>query len=175
MSSVESKPSYPTPVRAASTDIDTNFPPPPQNKETAPFSVLSSLFDKLQGERKPEKRHRLLNSWFNVYPSAMSCYALKLTDLVALAKGERIRPVPRPEAHLAVCKSNLHTSYVSPAEISQRDKERSVYGLKEKNLAKAYIRLIPLGLKDPDGLRLLQWKRPTEGQVRKLSLESPRA
>jgi len=47
-----------------------------------------------------------------------------------------------------------------------------VYGLKEKNLAKAYIRLIPLGLKDPDALRLLQWKRPTEREVWKLALET---
>ena len=46
-----------------------------------------------------------------------------------------------------------------------------MYGLKEKNLAKAYIRLIPLGLKDPDALRLLQWKRPEEKEVRKLTLE----
>lgn len=43
-----------------------------------------------------------------------------------------------------------------------------MYGLKEKNLAKAYIRLIPLGLKDPDAVRLLQWKRPAERGVRKL-------
>jgi DNA ligase-4 len=49
-----------------------------------------------------------------------------------------------------------------------------VYGLKEKNLAKAYIRLIPLGLKDPDALRLLQWKRPAEREVRKLPFEISR-
>lgn len=67
MSSTESQLSYPTPIREASAEVDVNFPPPPQNKETAPFSVLSSLFDKLQGERKPEKRQRLLNSWFNVH------------------------------------------------------------------------------------------------------------
>jgi hypothetical protein len=43
----------------------------------------------------------------------------------------------------------------------QKDRERAVYGLKEKNLAKAYIKLIPLGNKDPDALRLLQWKKPS--------------
>ncbi|KAI5121896.1 hypothetical protein M0805_001100 [Coniferiporia weirii] len=46
--------------------------------------------------------------------------------------------------------------------LPQKDRERSVYGLKEKNLAKAYIKLIPLGMKDPDAVRLLNWKRPTE-------------
>ncbi|KAG6891545.1 hypothetical protein C0992_004403 [Termitomyces sp. T32_za158] len=44
----------------------------------------------------------------------------------------------------------------------QKDRERAVYGLKEKNLAKTYIKLIPLGMKDPDAIRLLNWKRPTE-------------
>jgi len=95
MSSAEPQPTYPTPIRASSTEVDIDFPPPPQNKETAPFSVLSSLFEKLQGERKPEKRHRLLNSWFNVHPLAGFCCTLKLTDLVALAEGERIRPISR--------------------------------------------------------------------------------
>jgi DNA ligase-4 len=40
-----------------------------------------------------------------------------------------------------------------------------VYGLKEKNLAKTYIKLIPLGMKDPDAVRLLNWKKPTERDV----------
>ncbi|KAG9310588.1 DNA ligase 4 [Chiua virens] len=43
----------------------------------------------------------------------------------------------------------------------QKDRGRAVYGLKEKNLAKAYIKLIPLGMKDPDASRLLNWKRPS--------------
>lgn len=40
-----------------------------------------------------------------------------------------------------------------------------MYGLKEKMIAKAYIKLIPLGAKDPDAVRLLNWKRPTEKDV----------
>jgi hypothetical protein len=40
-----------------------------------------------------------------------------------------------------------------------------VYGLKEKNLAKTYIKLIPLGIRDPDAIRLLNWKKPTEKDV----------
>lgn len=47
----------------------------------------------------------------------------------------------------------------------QKDRERSVYGLKEKNLAKAYIKLIPLNMKDSDAIRLLNWKRPTDKSV----------
>lgn len=37
-----------------------------------------------------------------------------------------------------------------------------MYGLKEKNLARTYIKLIPLGMRDPDALRLLHWKKPVE-------------
>jgi len=40
-----------------------------------------------------------------------------------------------------------------------------VYGLKEKNLAKTYIKLIPLGMRDPDAIRLLNWKKPTDRDV----------
>jgi DNA ligase-4 len=40
-----------------------------------------------------------------------------------------------------------------------------MYGLKEKALAKAYIKLIPLQMKDPDAIRLLNWKRPAEKEV----------
>ncbi|KAG6866563.1 DNA ligase (ATP) [Blastosporella zonata] len=50
--------------------------------------------------------------------------------------------------------------------LPQKDRERAVYGLKEKNLAKLYIKLIPLGMKDPDAIRLLNWKKPTEREVR---------
>ena len=40
--------------------------------------------------------------------------------------------------------------------------------MKEKNLAKTYIKLIPLGMRDPDAIRLLNWKKPTERDVRTL-------
>ena len=48
----------------------------------------------------------------------------------------------------------------------QKDRERAVYGLKEKNLAKIYIKLIPLQRTDPDAIRLLNWKKPTDKNVR---------
>ncbi|KAF7294400.1 DNA ligase [Mycena kentingensis (nom. inval.)] len=46
--------------------------------------------------------------------------------------------------------------------LPQKDRERPVYGLKEKALAKAYIKSIPLANRDPDAIRLLNWKKPTE-------------
>lgn len=45
---------------------ETVYPAPPQNRGSAPFSVLGGLFTKLSTERKPERRRRLLNAWFNV-------------------------------------------------------------------------------------------------------------
>lgn len=90
--------------------------------------MLAALFDKLQGERKPEKRRRLLDSWFNHWRRE---------------KGYDLFPVLR-------------------LILPQKDRERAVYGLKEKNLAKIYIKLIPLNPRDPDAIRMLNWKRPTE-------------
>ncbi|KAJ7583239.1 DNA ligase 4 [Mycena floridula] len=46
--------------------------------------------------------------------------------------------------------------------LPHKDRERAVYGLKEKTLAKSYIDIIPLGKKDPDAIRLENWKKPTE-------------
>jgi DNA ligase 4 len=45
---------------------ETDYPEAPHNRGTAPFSVLSGLFDKLQDERKPEKRRKFLSAWFDV-------------------------------------------------------------------------------------------------------------
>ncbi len=45
---------------------DNTYPEAPQNRGTAPFSVLSGLFDKLQNERKPDKRRKFLSAWFDV-------------------------------------------------------------------------------------------------------------
>jgi DNA ligase 4 len=47
----------------------------------------------------------------------------------------------------------------------QKDRERNVYGLKEKNIAKTYITLMGLTKNDPDAIRLLNWKKPTERDV----------
>ncbi|KAI0091679.1 DNA ligase 4 [Irpex rosettiformis] len=113
---------------AVAEDHQIEYPSPPQNIGSAPFYVLSSLFDKLQIERKPDKRRKLLDSWFNHWREE---------------KGFDLYPVLR-------------------LILPQKDRERSVYGLKEKNLAKIYIKLIPLNRQDPDSIRLLNWKRPSE-------------
>ena len=108
MSTTNSQHLYPKPARATTAETGDNFPPPPENKETAPFSVLSSLFDRLQGERKPEKRYRLLNSWFNVKLYVPFFYVLNLINFVALAKRERIQSIPCPEAYLTRCELVSH-------------------------------------------------------------------
>ncbi|KAH9932654.1 hypothetical protein B0H21DRAFT_878850 [Amylocystis lapponica] len=117
-----------TQIAVTAEDHALDYPAPPQNVGSAPFHVLAALFDKLQNERKPEKRRKLLDSWFNHWREE---------------KGYDLYPVLR-------------------LILPQKDRERSVYGMKEKNLAKAYIKLIPLGLKDPDAIRLLNWKKPAE-------------
>ncbi|TDL23778.1 DNA ligase 4 [Rickenella mellea] len=104
------------------------YPPPPPNLKSPPFSVLVGLYEKLQNEKKPDKRRKALASWFNHWREEI---------------GFDMYPVLR-------------------LLLPQKDRERSVYGLKEKNLAKTYIKLIPLGMKDPDAVRLLNWKKPTE-------------
>ena len=45
-----------------------------------------------------------------------------------------------------------------------------MYGMKEKNIAKAYIKLIPLNRTDVDAVRLTNWKRPTDRGVRLILL-----
>ncbi|KAF8347685.1 DNA ligase 4 [Amanita rubescens] len=104
------------------------YPPPPQNTGSAPFSILVALFEKLQIERKHDRRRRLLETWFTHWRTE---------------KGYDLYPVLR-------------------LILPQKDRERAIYGLKEKNLAKTYIKLIPLGMRDPDAIRLLNWKKPTE-------------
>src|SRR6267142_347274 len=59
----------PTPAPTEIPDVnlsDSAYPEAPQNRGTAPFSVLSGLFDKIQNERKPDKRRKFLSAWFDV-------------------------------------------------------------------------------------------------------------
>ncbi|KAF7309720.1 DNA ligase [Mycena indigotica] len=105
-----------------------DYPTPPENTGSAPFSILAALFDRLSNERKQDRRKKLIATWFNHWRDE---------------KGYDLYPVLR-------------------LILPQKDRERAVYGLKEKTLAKAYIKLIPLGLRDPDAIRLLNWKKPTE-------------
>ena len=56
----------PSQPAAAAEDHPIEYPVPPQNEGSAPFYVLSALFDRLQNERKPDKRRKLIASWFSV-------------------------------------------------------------------------------------------------------------
>ncbi|KAJ6581402.1 ATP dependent DNA ligase domain-containing protein [Mycena capillaripes] len=109
-------------------DEPTKYPAAPHNTGSAPFGILVALFEKLQNERKQDRRKKLMSTWFNHWRDE---------------KGHDLYPVLR-------------------LILPQKDRERAVYGLKEKNLAKTYIKLIPLGMRDPDAIRLLNWKKPTE-------------
>ncbi|KAJ7816620.1 DNA ligase IV [Mycena leptocephala] len=109
-------------------DEPTKYPTAPHNTGSAPFGILVALFDKLQNERKQDRRKKLMSTWFNHWRDE---------------KGHDLYPVLR-------------------LILPQANRERAVYGLKEKNLAKTYIKLIPLGMRDPDAIRLLNWKKPTE-------------
>ncbi|KIY47685.1 ATP-dependent DNA ligase [Fistulina hepatica ATCC 64428] len=46
--------------------------------------------------------------------------------------------------------------------LPQRDRERPVYGLKEKALARLYIKMMGLPVADGDAKHLLQWKKPSD-------------
>ncbi|KIK82388.1 hypothetical protein PAXRUDRAFT_35579 [Paxillus rubicundulus Ve08.2h10] len=125
-------PSSPPGSPKKDSEEDTVYPAPPQNRGSAPFSILAGLFDKLSNERKPERRRRLLNAWFNHWREEV---------------GRDLYPVLR--------------LILPQARFRSKDRERAVYGLKEKNLAKTYIKLIPLGPRDPDAIRLFNWKKPS--------------
>ncbi len=61
-------PSSPPPVEPELPDVEApaTYPAPPQNVGSPPFSILVALFEKLQTERRQERRKRLIDSWFNV-------------------------------------------------------------------------------------------------------------
>ncbi|KAI6010699.1 DNA ligase 4 [Pisolithus orientalis] len=116
----------PVPSGLSQAEENIGYAAPPQNRGSAPFSVLTGLFERLSTERKPERRRRMLSVWFNRWREEI---------------GYDLYPVLR-------------------LILPQKDRERAVYGLKEKNIAKIYIKLIPLGMRDPDSIRLLNWKKP---------------
>ncbi|KAK0238686.1 DNA ligase 4 [Armillaria nabsnona] len=121
-----SAPGSPQPAPEESQVI--SMPEPPQNVGSAPFGILVGLFERLQIERRRDKREKLLSSWFNHWRDE---------------KGKDLYPVLR-------------------LLLPQKDRERSTYGLKEQKIAKTYIKLIPLGPRDPDAIRLTNWKKPVE-------------
>ena len=59
-----------SPRRGAEPVLETpTYPHPPENIGSPPFGVLVGLFQKLQNERKPNRRRRLIDAWFTVCPN----------------------------------------------------------------------------------------------------------
>ncbi|KZS94450.1 DNA ligase 4 [Sistotremastrum niveocremeum HHB9708] len=103
-------------------------PPPPNHGPSPAFKHLTRLFERLQGERRLDKRSKMLELWFKNYREGVGN---NFYDVLRLL-------------------------------LPQKDRERAVYQVKEKNLAKLFIRAIPLGPSDPDAQRLMHWKKPAE-------------
>jgi DNA ligase 4 len=85
-----SPPPESTQTTAAAEDHPVEYPVPPQNIGSAPFYVLSALFDRLQTERKPDKRRRLLDTWFNVCSGCSLQFSRHSLFGIALARREGI-------------------------------------------------------------------------------------
>lgn len=47
-------------------ELTQSIPTPPQNIGSAPFGILVALFEKLQTERKQDRRKKMIDAWFNV-------------------------------------------------------------------------------------------------------------
>lgn len=61
-----SAPNSPNPEPEPLVEQPTDTAPPP-NVDSAPFGILVALFEKLQDERKHERRRRLISTWFTVW------------------------------------------------------------------------------------------------------------
>ncbi|KAJ3982001.1 DNA ligase 4 [Lentinula detonsa] len=129
---MQATPAPTTPSRSPQPD-ETPYPTAPQNNKgpSPPFSALVGLFERLQNERKQDKRKKLIHAWFNHWRSEV---------------GDDLFPVLR-------------------LILPQKDRDRAVYGLKEKNLAKIYIKLIPLNKNHDDAKRLTDWKKPQNNRA----------
>lgn len=83
-----SAPNSPGPVNHALEDDPNTYTAPPVNMDSAPFSVLVGLFEKLQNERKQERRKKLVGAWFNVcFFHCYLCLWLSLSSCISI--GER--------------------------------------------------------------------------------------
>ena len=45
--------------------------------------------------------------------------------------------------------------------LPQHDHDRQTYGMKEANIAKAYVCILGVSERSEDGFRILHWRRPT--------------
>lgn len=83
----------------SNTTTKKGLPDPPPNTGTAPFSILTGLFEKLQNERKRDKKEKLINAWFTV---RLNLYFQGDTDTApALERTEGHGPLSSTPPHLA--------------------------------------------------------------------------
>lgn len=80
-----SAPNSPGPQQQHEDDPSTH-PTPPQNMGSAPFSILVGLFEKLQVERKHDRRKKMIDAWFNVCFVSASLEENPQHNLIALAR-----------------------------------------------------------------------------------------
>jgi DNA ligase-4 len=153
-------------------------PPPPCHGEMPVFSVLTTLFEALANERKQDRRRGMLERWFTVSkPRYLNDEALKLKFATLLRTGVRTLGVTfilyfdccSPKC---VCLIFDHPCGLTFCSLPQKDRERSVYYLKEATIAKAFIAVMGIE-KTPDAMALSHWKKPMPGQACSFILPSP--
>jgi hypothetical protein len=57
---------------------------------SAPFSILVGLFEKLQTERRQERRKKMIHAWFSVCFASASSEETPQDTLIALARREGV-------------------------------------------------------------------------------------
>ena len=145
-------------------------PPPPCHGEMPVFSVLTTLFEALANERKQDRRRGMLERWFAVSrPRSPNDEDLRLEFATLLRTGVRTLGttfILYFGYYFLRCAFLIydHPCGLTFRPLRQKDRERSVYYLKEATIAKAFIRVMGID-KTPDAVALLHWKKPMPGQV----------
>lgn len=145
-------------------------PPPPCHGEMPVFSVLTTLFEALANERKQDRRRGMLERWFAVSTSRnLDHEGLRLKFATLLRAGVRMLGttfILSSDCYFLKCVFLIyaHLFGLTFRSFLQKDRERSVYHLKEATIAKAFIAVMGIE-KTPDAIALLHWKKPMPGQV----------
>jgi hypothetical protein len=134
------------------------------------FSVLTTLFEALANERKQDRRRGMLERWFAVSrPRNLNDEDLILKFATLLRTGVRTLGMTFILYFGCCFPKCVFLIYDYPCCLTfrpllQKDRERSVYYLKEATIAKAFIAVMGID-KTPDAIALLHWKKPMPGQV----------
>lgn len=145
-------------------------PPPPCHGAMPVFSVLTTLFEALANERKQDRRRGMLERWFAVSRSRnLNNEALTLKFATLLRAGVRtlgMTFILYFDCYFLRCVFLIYDYLcgLTFRSLLQKDRERSVYYMKEATIAKAFIAVMGID-KTPDAIALLHWKKPMPGQV----------